>query len=219
MYKEYNFSTDINYHTQRNNKKIPLRACNTTSAIMAMKQAGIEYTVLPGMQDEDYLTMLLETEEAYELQANFYAWSVGIYRPQEVHGILEWGINKLAGKKVDRFKTNASIEELIFFLIRGRGIMLSGTFDLPNGKELHHIVSLAGFKSSQPGILSSQTSGSIDISSISEVIIDDPYGDYRTEYINHHGNNVALSISDFNFIFKKQGDLHNKWAHVIATNP
>lgn len=216
MYTEYNFSKDIDYHTQRNNVLVPLRSCNTTSAIMAMKQAGITYEVLPDMQDEDYLTMILETDEAYELQANSYAWSVGAYRPQEVHGILQWGINQLAGKTVDRFKTNTSIEEIIFFLIKGHGIMLSGTFDLPNGKELHHIVSLAGFKSSQPGVTASETSSSIDVSSISDMIIDDPYGDFRTGYSNFHGNNVSLSISEFNSIFKKQGDLHSKWAHMIT---
>lgn len=215
MYKEYNFSKRGDYHTQINNKKVPLRSCNTTSAIMALKQAGISYSVPEGIQDEDYLTSILESDEAYALQEKNYSWSVGKWRPQEVHGLLQWGINKLVGSNVDFFSTHVSFQDLIKNLLQGNGVILSGTFDLDNGKELAHMVSLAGFTSSQPGLTKSVTSEEIDVSSIGKLIIDDPYGDFRTNYKSHKGNDIQLDVTEFNSIFKTQGDLRKKWAHLV----
>jgi len=38
----FNYSKDNDYHTQINNRRLPLSTCNTTSMIMALKQAGVE---------------------------------------------------------------------------------------------------------------------------------------------------------------------------------
>lgn len=57
---EIQLSRDTDYHSQVNNKVIPMEACNTTSAIMWLKTARIEFWHPKILQPEDYLTHILD---------------------------------------------------------------------------------------------------------------------------------------------------------------
>ncbi len=122
--------------------------------------------------------------------------------PNEVHQMLEWGVNTLLKRQVDRFSTGVSIETIIAYLKEGGGVVLSGEFRLKN-RNLHHIVSLAGFVTERQ-------------EDVTHFIIDDPFGDFRTDYADHHGNNIRITRDEFVGIFKPGGDDGIKWAHLIS---
>jgi len=61
---EINYSKDIEYHTQINNKKLPLTSCNSNSMIMALEQAGYDSIIEQGIQSEDFFTTYLTLKEA-----------------------------------------------------------------------------------------------------------------------------------------------------------
>jgi len=72
------------------------------------------------------------------------------------------------------------------------GVDLSGEFRLKNG-DLHHIVSLAGFITDEN-------------EDITHFIIDDPYGNFRTDYQDQHGNNIKITRDEFMVVFKPGGN-------------
>ncbi|MDT8297887.1 MAG: hypothetical protein RQ801_06280 [Spirochaetaceae bacterium] len=48
------------------------------------------------------------------------------------------------------------------------------------------------------------------------VIIDDPYGDWRTDYTDHRGNDVEMSLMEFAGVFRPCGKEEVKWAHLVG---
>ncbi len=208
----FNYSKDSDYHTQLNNRRLPLSTCNTTSMIMALKQAGAEPPFpLKGeddIQPEDYLTDFLRSPESYRKMKELTPWffdrvsGKATVAPNEVHQMLEWGVNTLRRKKVDKFSTGVSIETIIAHLIKGGGVVLSGEFRLKN-RNLHHIVSLAGFVTDEN-------------EDITHFIIDDPYGNFRTDYQDQRGNNIRITRDEFIVIFKPTGNNKIKWAHLVT---
>ncbi len=123
--------------------------------------------------------------------------------PNEVHQMLEWGVNTLLKRKADSFATNVPVETIIAHLIKGGGVVLSGKFKLTT-RTLNHIVSLAGFV----------TDNNEDIT---HFIIDDPYGNFRTDYQNLHGNNIRITRDEFISIFNPTGNESVKWAHLVVS--
>jgi len=198
-----NFSSGIPYHTQRNNQVVPYASCNTTSMIMALKQAGRDLPPCYDKQPEDELSRFLRTQEAFQKQKELAGWSVGAYAPQEVHAVLEWGVNQWMGAEVDSFMTSARTADLLVELDSGGGAVLSGRFPMPSG-DLGHIVSLAGWISNEHG-------------EIEQWIIDDPYGNWHTGYTDYRGNDVLLSTNEFKRIFDRSGD-GEYWAHLIRAH-
>jgi len=112
------------------------------------------------------------------------------------------GVNTLLSKQVDRFSTGVSIETIIAHLKKGGGVVLSGEFRLKN-RNLHHIVSLARFVTERQ-------------KDVTHFIIDDPYGDFRTDYQSQRGNNIRITRDEFVVIFKPGGDENLKWAHLVG---
>ena len=193
-----NYSKDFDYHSQRNNAVVPFSSCNTTSMVMALKQARWPVPDR-GAQPEDELSRFLRTPEALEKQKELAPWSVDAYPPQQVHTCLEWGTNEWVGGDADRFRMNVAPLDLITALETGGGVVLSGRFPMPGGIELGHIVSLAGYV---------RTKGEI-----THWIIDDPYGDWYSEYKHHRGNDIEFSLENFNKIFMRDDGY---WAHIIS---
>lgn len=211
----FNFSKDSEYHIQRNNQEIPFSACNTTSIIMGLKQARWPiFFAEEGVQEEDTLTRFLLTSEAYEKMKELAPWAYrngrAIFPPNQVHCMLEWAVNKLMGQKVDKFIERATLKHIITHLLDGGGIVISGIFTV-NDRNMGHIVSMAGFYTNQD-ILG--VSG-VDISQITHIIIDDPYGNYQTDYRDHRGNDILMPIEEFNRTFNYRNELNQKWAHFI----
>jgi len=178
---------------------------------MALKQAGVEAPFpLKGVnvQPEDYLTDFLRSPEAYRKMKEMTPWffdretGKATVAPNEVHQMLEWGVNTLLNKQVDIFSTGVSIEMIIDHLKKGGGVVLSGEFRLKN-RNLHHIVSLAGFVTDEND-------------DVTHFIIDDPFGAFRTDYHDQRGNNIRITRDEFVVIFKPAGDDGVKWAHLVG---
>ncbi len=175
---------------------------------MALKQAGAALPFPTDVQPEDYLTDFLRSPEAYRMMKEMTPWffsretGKATVAPNEVHQMLEWGVNTLLKKEVDRFSIGVSIDTIIAHLKKGGGVVLSGEFRLKN-RSLHHIVSLAGFVTD-------------DNEDITHFIIDDPYGNFRTDYQDQRGNNIRITRDEFIVIFKPTGNDEVKWAHLVG---
>jgi len=66
------------------------------------------------------------------------------------------------------------------------------------------MVSLAGYREHQ--------------NRITYLIVDDPYGDYQTDYRSHRGNNIPIPIDRALKILKPTDQPLLKWAHLIKSN-
>ena len=193
-----NYSKDSEYHTQRNNAVVPYSSCNTTSLVMALKQARWPIPER-GMQPEDDLSKFLQTPEAHAKLKDLAPWFVGTFPPQEVHATLEWGTNEWMKGTADRFTLGATSKDLVMALSTGGGAVLSGRFPREGAPDMGHIVSLAGFVRKN--------------GEITHWVIDDPYGDWHSNYQNHHGNDIAYTHDEFDTIFRRDTGFY--WAHLI----
>lgn len=205
-----NLSTDSDYHTQLNNKLVPLESCNTTSAIMFLLACGVEIPDTGAQQPEDALTALLEMPEAFEMQKELAPWSIGQFRPQEVHTVLDWGVNKFVGADICRFRDDATQGRLAYELAHGRAAIVSGRFT-PAG----HVVCLVGVDTDQVDVADVQTAEDVELDRIRAWIIDDPYGDWHTDYHDQHGNNVRFTPAEFDRL-TQQYYQDKKWAHLYV---
>lgn len=189
-----NYSKGIPYHTQRNNLEIPYSSCNTTSVVMALKQAGYACDWGKG-QPEDILTRLLLSQKYQDMmdEINPEYRHMG-YLPNEIHACLCAATNEIIGHEVSIFSTETSLEDIKNNIYAGGGVVLSGIFRDENGKKLYHIVSLAGIDKDG-------------------AIIDDPFGNPLFKYTNHQGNDIYLTIDQFRSFMKGSGNLY--WAHLI----
>lgn len=204
-----NLSLGTGYHSQRNNRLEPMRTCNTTSAIMALKASRIDFSWPQDQQPEDYLTGLLLREEAYQRMRVKYPWAIGRYAPYQVHGMLAWGINRLVGRPVDTFRTDGTLRGIIWRLFRRTALIAHGRF-----AGYDHMVAVVGFESTQhEGEL--RSAEDVDLRQVTQVVIDDPYGDYRTRYQDSRGNDVRLSLEEFNDVTHNQHADGAKWIHVF----
>ena len=206
------------WRSQRDNTWKPHGACNVTSYLMAADQAGIE---CPGDED-DFMAFMNRPRWYVELRERF-PWAyetVGkdkihyIYPPEQIHDLLAEGFRQWTnGAGFAEFTTCASRRELMIDILSGSGVVLSGKFPYKGGRSINHIVSLAGFETLQSDV-EEVAYGTIDPSRVTAWIIDDPYGDCRTEYGSQDGNGVKLEPSLFDRYIKGAGP-DCKWAHTL----
>lgn len=203
-----NVSADSDYHVQTNNKFIPFHACNTTSFVMWLKAGKVLFWSPPIMQEEDYFTAIMNGKLSWEKFRDEFPneYEAGGY-PQYFSEMLQWGVNYMVGKKVDKFTKEGSLRLLVWELINGRPVVMSGQFT-----EGGHFVCVVGFFSLQhKGDI--KTIEDIDISQVNEFVFDDPYGDPHTGYKNHRGNNIRMGVADFDRITNSPRG--NKWMHLM----
>lgn len=181
------------YHTQRNNVIDPSITCQVTSTIMALKASCIPFDYPSSIQPEDYLSKLLSTKEAYALRDTKYPWAKNI-PPREVHAILSWAINeKLVSRKVSLFTERGTTKEILFRIAKYKcASLIAGQFTKSG-----HIVAVIGFECCGPDLSNLSSPESIDLSTVSRVFIDDPWGNVETSYKDVDGDDVSLSIQRF----------------------
>ncbi len=203
-----NLSIDSEYHSQINNKFIPYEACNTTAAIMWLKTAGVDFWHPKIMQPEDYLTAILNGKHAWHLFKDQFPdmYDLG-FRPQNLSKMLEWGINIMVGREVDKFITDGSLSLLIWELIRGRPVIMSGQFT-----QSGHFVCVVGCTSKQ-NREEIEMLEDVDPKAIEEIFVDDPVGDYHTKYRSSKGNNVRFKIKEFDLVTNLPNG--KKWMHLM----
>jgi len=212
-------------YSQRNNKVRPMATCNTTSMIMGLIYSGIKLPIIPnGIQPEDALTkFLLEDQRVddYYKKMHLAEYQKYIssgknpnksYPPNELHVVLAYGTNLWVGQQVVTFSFNATINQILFSLVKGKAVVQSGFWS-----GLNHITCIVGFETDQENIKEVKTPNDIDLSKVKNIIMDDPFGDYKTGYKVQLGNDIIVPYKDY-MSFTKPLGLLNKWAHFIS-NP
>ena len=140
---QINLSKDGDYYTQLNNTVYPLEACGPTSAANCLATIGMDKIPGDGSLD-DRIMAKLRSPEAYNLMAQIAPWAIKRYEPNEVHLMLQWAVNKLVGKNVDRFTEFGTLEYAAYNIAACRPLIRSGSFTRGG-----HRVAVVGFTSFQ----------------------------------------------------------------------
>jgi hypothetical protein len=130
--------------------------------------------------------------------------------PRRVHVCLAWAINRLAGREVARFREDATYQELVAELARGKAVIVSTVLTRAG-----HVVCLVGVRTRQDGMRDLRNPDLVRIDLIDGWIIDDPYGDYWSGYKDQHGNDLYFPFDDFCRLTKELYRNH-KWAHIYV---
>ena len=187
------------YFSQRNNGRNPYAACNVTAMVDAAVAARWPLPdANPGEdpQPEDRLMLFIESDAQCRqlwrsLDPN------GEIPPNQWMAVLALGLNRWLGQVAAQFSDSVEIQRMIGELAQGGTCVVCGMFPRTSG----HVVAVVGV--------------ALD-DSIQPVhwIIDDPYGDYRTNYESEKGDDVEMPHADFLSILNTRG-AHRKWCHMI----
>ena len=208
---EKNNSQNKPYYTQRNNEIKPGSACNVTAMIMALSAAGWPVDRLSDSahsQPEDALMFFLCNDRSVR-DAWLKVDPSRRYPPNEWHPVLAYGTNLflrhkgLLGEGADavEFSERRSLSQFIRTIDFGGACVTSGLFTFKNKKVGGHVVAVVGYKTDEDG-------------NIMSLLIDDPWGDYRTFYENTKGNDIEMPLSDFKKIIRPAG-MDIKIGHTI----
>lgn len=171
--KTYNLSpTKKDYYRQNNNELDPNIVCKPTATIEALALAG--WPLPPGKypQPEDNLTALCLTGEAHTVMLKLDPDLQGT-RPNEVWGVIAWAVNECwypTYRPLIGPRWNWGLREVLYGITRG--IPFATSTDLTKGG---HVVNLVGYVTKQDEV--PRVWADIDLDAITEIIIDDPYGD------------------------------------------
>ena len=201
-----NLSLESTYLLQTENVKKPHSSCNTTSFGMGLDITKWDesFNISSKTRLPDYLTSFFESDLAFRMRKTLVGETS--IPPQQLHAVLEWGVNYLCGSEVVSFSTNWPQERILKNLDKGLPVVLSGQFPFKNRHgqwtTIGHIVILVGYIWEKDKPL--------------QYIIDDPYGDYHTGYRDRNGNDVLMSQEDFDTIIRT-GDRGGKWGHLFLS--
>lgn len=205
-----NVSTGYINSTQNNNRIIPNEACAPTSGAMFLNYSKVDYFSPKGVQPEDYIMATLNGKFGYDKLLEIAPQLYPDYAPNEVHGCLEWCLSEIVGRKISHFSTSWTTAELLFSLVKGKPVIISGKL-----AGLNHVVILVGFKTTQENIKEIQSPNDINLGLVESVSFDDPYGDPRSGKYDRtvSGNDLKIELNYFYNNFKPlKSDL--KWGHM-----
>lgn len=208
-----NVSSGGKYLTQRDNEERPLETCGPTSLAMALSYSGIEFPSIPeGEQPEDSLTRFLANDLRVRnyYKQNYTALFNAKTPANEVHDVAAMGVNLWAAADVCRFSTRVPLQRIVYQLHTGYAVPVSGVW-----AGLRHIVCTVGFESDQDFSLVDGPDA-IDVNLLRSFVIDDPYGDYRTQYRNKNGNDIPVSREEYLDIVRERGRVDSKWAYILT---
>ena len=218
--KEIYITPTNDYFSQLNNKFKPFIACQVTSTVMALTINGVSFEYPQNMQPEDYLFELCGTPQATEQVKILTPWfwdnatNQPKYPPREIHAVLAWTTNNLLVKREVMFPYlpphGANLKEILFSVLKKNSVV-TATVLVPDG----HIVVTSGFITNQDNIEQVQSADQIDLSQVTHIIIDDPYGNYLSGYKNPNGSHTVLDINTWNEKVVTQQDTTDKLVHFI----
>ncbi len=186
----FNNSEGFSYFSQRNNKKRPGSACNVTAATQACALTGNEFNHPDGIQPEDYLMSILESGEAKRKLNSIFPWAK--FNPWNTSHVIAWAVNKAVGKTICEVK-KITLQEMLYHILVGGAIVVGGKFTRSG-----HFITVVGWGSDQfSPITQINKPTDIDINLVTDIIIDDPWGDYTTGYRDPCGNDITLHIDIF----------------------
>jgi hypothetical protein len=211
--------------------------CNVTAMVMALDYAGYVFPKGTYSQPEDNLCkFIFNTQEVIDfykekMPAMYNAFARGdsdAYCPNLVHIVLAFGTNKWLGtSSAVTFKDRIPILDLLSeVILYNRPVVLSGTFPYKyaSGKigTIGHINCLVGVSYDltylqQHGLDMTKLDSFERVIQVppTNVIIDDPYGNYSQNFIAGTGNDVVMPFGDFIRYYKALGDVSAKMGHII----
>lgn len=206
-----NNATNKPYYTQRNNAVNPSRSCNVTAMVSALSAAGWPVDRLRDpmyTQPEDVLMHYLLTDGTVQTK-----WKLtdprGLYPPNEWHEVLCFGTNrllrdqKLLGASADDavcFREDRTLRNILAGIDSGGAAVMSGQFT-DHGRQINHVVAVTGYVKNFIGC-------------VTDIIIQDSWGDYRTEYRDINGRDIVMPLSDAEKILRP-ADRNAKMAHIV----
>jgi len=184
---------------------------------MMLVYSGVKLPSIPdGTQPEDALTEFITTDP--QVQAFYKRLDRKSYEAKvpanEFHAVNAYAVNLwleragLPGRI--RFTTSSSMREILLNLLRGKAVVMSGVWS-----GFRHVVCVVGFDTDQDLGDKVQTLSGIDLVKVKTMIVDDPYGRYREQYQNPHGNDVEVPYTDFIKITNLRGFETSKWAYFV----
>lgn len=213
-------SENVGWTNQRDNKYKPNDACRPSSFIHSAKILKIKMPVVEGEQEEDTFFKYLDTEGVHDLYKKLYptveetGLPVNEYAPMCTLAFNNWiGTPNLA---VCKF--SSTISNMIFeIVVKHKPVIFSGLWpytSVVSGKdmEISHVATLVGIVYKNIDLKHVASPDKIKHTDIEYMIVDDPYGDYKTRYKNKSGNNIEMPLQDFINISKTVKSPINKWA-------
>ena len=193
------------YYTQRNNELDLAGACNVTAMIQGLTCAGWPLPSGAYKQPEDSLLHFIRHDPVI-LKEWKRVDPHGKYPPNEWHSLLCMGTNRflisngIVGKKIITFCEDCTLLDFKLLIDSGGVAVFSGQFKSERGT-IGHIVTGVGYQCDNSG-------------TVTEIIIDDPWGDYHSLYRVHKGDDIMMPKEDFYALFKPIGSTQKR-AHLI----
>lgn len=176
------------YLSQRNNRLHFIEACNVTSAIMAFFQAGYYKEVFDArdmwniengtnyLQPEDALYAFMCQEKYRKHARDLGTWKPNYFynHPHELWQTLELGCNDFIGQGVVMLDWSISLSQIDEYIETGNGFFMSGNIPGTAG----HFVNIGGVEKDC-------------------VVINDPFGDWKTDYDDVGGYGCKMTFKEF----------------------
>jgi len=179
------------YYTQRNNEYEPYSACMNTTRAMLYSCLGLKIDT-GGESLDDYIWKVLNSKEGIDYRDKNYP-SMKNYPPNQIHGIYgSWLDEQLFGKRITRFRSNLSWDDIKAEIDKGYPVMTSGKFPGLNG----HAFLICGYTPT-------------------DLVIADPWGNFHVGYKGQGGKSgygILMNKDEFD-THVKPGRL--KWGHVV----
>lgn len=187
-----NNSKDNDNWTQLKNQKEPLSTCNVTACINGAQAAGYDVMALrKGLAErpaDDLYLFIRANAECIAL------WNS--LDPKHEIPINQWiavlalGLSLWIGNRNAATFKMTSFEPMRDCIIKGGACIVSGHYPTTKGY-IDHITALVGVDYDD------------DTYGVSNWIMDDSYGDYRTRYEVKVGDNIVMPHSDFQMYVKE----------------
>jgi hypothetical protein len=186
------------YYTQRNNHIDPVAACMPTARVMFYRGNGVVFDNPSDYQDDDYFFSKMQSDEAqFVAEEKYPELTEAGFPPQEIHGMYHTYLDpEVVGERVSDFETNLMYADFVELIQLGQIVMTSGSF--PEAGIPGHAFCVIGLIGPVRGPF--------------ELIIADPWGDYKSNYESRHGYGVVMPREDFERHVKPG---KKKWGHVL----
>lgn len=174
-----NISEGIKNRYQMLTKRRPKAECNTTAASMGCIYTGHKIES-GGLLPEDYLMDMLGSKEGLAYLQKICPGAK--YNPWNDSYCIAWAVNKALDKEICKV-VKVSLDQMIAHVADDGAIVIGGGF--LGGGTSGHFVCVVGYEYDDDNV-------------VKNILVDDPYGNYNTNYKDHFdGNDIKIPIDKF----------------------
>ena len=204
-----------------------LSMCNVTSMVMALDYLDYKFPSGKYSQPEDNLCDFMftskEVDDFYKLKMpamweQFNRGDSNAYCPNLVHIVLAYATNLWMGTNCVTFHDAYTINDIIREItINQRPVVMSGTFPYKyaNGTvgTIGHINCLVGARYNEADFAERKLAQPpVDF------IVDDPYGNWKQNFIAGTGNDTIFTYNEFVKYYKTLNNGNHKMAHIFKNS-